>query len=80
LNGCAESITAALDHSTPAERLADMIMTAGGLCGLCHGSGHLMCHHDGKREFWRCPACLGAGVRAPVGPPMIFANRWQANP
>lgn len=38
-----------------------------GLCGLCRGSGNFTCLQDGRREFWTCQACGGAGVRAMHG-------------
>lgn len=40
-------------------------------CGLCRGSGHLFCHHAGRREWWACPGCQGAGARLQCGPAEI---------
>lgn len=37
-------------------------------CALCRGSGHLFCHHAGRREWWPCPACHAVGARL-VGAP-----------
>lgn len=66
------------DHiiATPAtEKLWGLLTPADGLCQLCRGSGHLMCFQDGRREFWDCPACGGAGARALFAQP---AYRVQA--
>jgi hypothetical protein len=62
------------DKNTPAERLFARIVSCGGLCNLCGGAGNLMCHQDGKREFWTCPACGGAGCRTMYSKPTIKSN------
>jgi hypothetical protein len=65
----------ALTERIRAQPLHDMLWSglapASGLCGLCRGSGHLMCYQDGNREFWECPACGGVGARALFGKPTI---------
>ena len=63
-----DAITARLDRTPPAMKMHGLIAPADGLCSLCGGSGHLMCHQDGKREFWTCPACKGQGARRVFGP------------
>jgi hypothetical protein len=37
---------------------------AADLCKLCRGAGNLFCVQTGTYEWWKCPACAGAGVRA----------------
>lgn len=41
------------------------------LCTLCKGACNLVCFPDGKPEWWRCPACGGAGVKAQFAPPLV---------
>jgi len=65
------AITARLRNPEPGELLAELLTPCDGLCRLCQGSGHLMCHQDGKREFWQCPACGGFGARALFAPPVV---------
>lgn len=67
----AKAITARLSTITLGEKLWTLLMPCGGLCSLCGGSGHLLCHQDGKREFWDCPACGGVGARALFSRPVI---------
>ncbi len=38
------------------------------MCGLCRGSGNLFCAQGGGWEWYICPGCGGAGVRAMQGP------------
>jgi hypothetical protein len=49
------------------------------ICKLCGGAGNLFCHQDGRREWWPCPACGGAGARLQFAPPSISAHapRWE---
>lgn len=44
-------------------------------CHLCHGAGSLFCM-QGSAEWYECPACGGAGVRAMVGPRVIEVARF----
>lgn len=37
-------------------------------CALCRGSGNLFCQQDGRREWYRCVGCGGAGARVMYGP------------
>lgn len=51
------------------------------LCSTCKGSGSLFSVHNGKREWWRCPACGGAGARVQHGPATIrIHDRRDATP
>ena len=42
-----------------------------GMCSTCHATGHLFGLCRGSMEWWPCPACGGAGVRALFAPPSI---------
>jgi DnaJ-class molecular chaperone len=44
------------------------------LCSTCHGSGSIFCVQIGVLEWWNCPGCGGAGVRALFGPPTIHIH------
>lgn len=43
-----------------------------GVCKTCHGSGSIATFGASQAmEFWTCPACGGAGVRALFSSPII---------
>ena len=47
------------------------------LCKLCGGRQHLLCMQAVKLEWWDCPACGGAGVRALGAPATLRLGRGQ---
>lgn len=66
--GACCDLTERLNPIPASDKLASLLTPADGLCRLCHGSGHLLCYQDGKREFWTCPACNGFGARKRFAP------------
>ena len=47
------------------------------LCKICHGAGNLFCRQAGAYEWYICPACGGAGVRATGFPSEIRISPAQ---
>lgn len=43
-------------------------------CTLCPGTGNLFTVQNGIKEWWKCPACEGTGVRAMNGPAQIHVH------
>lgn len=46
-------------------------------CSLCKGAQNLFCVQAGRREWWNCPACDGAGTRVLSAPSMLRIGKTQ---
>ena len=48
------------------------------LCAVCQGTGCIVTHRNGTRQFWDCHYCGGSGVRVQYGPKFVNARARSA--